>query len=153
MKFLELIVWNKKHALPIRSKEMLTRQYEDILLAGTEEEVQEDMDIFVLSKNDKKAWFNKKTGKGISNYWEIGTNQTQLKNHLACYPVALPVKGILLMSEPGDLVVDPFLGSGSTLIAAEKTGRICYAMELDPTYVDVAVQRWEEYTGQKAKKL
>lgn len=45
---------------------------------------------------------------------------------------------------------DGFLGSGSTLIACEKTGRICYAMELSPQYVDVAVTRWQNYTGQRA---
>lgn len=51
----------------------------------------------------------------------------------------------------GNRVVDLFLGSGSTLIAAEKTGRICYGMELDPKYVDVILKRWEDYTGKTAK--
>ena len=46
--------------------------------------------------------------------------------------------------------MDPFLGSGSTLIACEKTGRKCYGMEIDPHYCDVIVKRWEEYTGKKA---
>jgi DNA modification methylase len=45
------------------------------------------------------------------------------------------------------------MGSGSTIIAAEKSGRICYGMELEPHYVDVAVKRWEEFTKQKAKKI
>ena len=49
-------------------------------------------------------------------------------------------------------VLDLFLGSGSTLIAAEKTGRKCYGMELDPKYCDVIVKRWEDFTGQKAEK-
>jgi len=50
-------------------------------------------------------------------------------------------------------VFDPFLGSGSTLIACEKTKRKCYGMEIDPHYCDVTIKRWENYTGQKAKKL
>ena len=50
-------------------------------------------------------------------------------------------------------ILDPFLGSGSTLIAAEKTNRICYGMELDPKYVDVIIKRWEDYTNQTAEKL
>ena len=49
--------------------------------------------------------------------------------------------------------MDLFLGSGSTLIAAEKTGRICYGMELDPKYIDVIIKRWEDYTGKKAQKV
>jgi len=51
-----------------------------------------------------------------------------------------------------DICIDPFLGSGSTLIACEKTNRKCYGMELDPHYCDVIVKRWEEYTGKKAEK-
>jgi len=50
-------------------------------------------------------------------------------------------------------IVDLFLGSGSTLIACEKTNRICYGMELDTKYCDVIIERWEQFTGQKAKKL
>ena len=153
LKFLELIVWNKKHALPITSREMLTRQYEDILLIGDQESIATDLELYFCGSNNKNAWFNKKTQKGITNYWEIGTNKTQLKNLLACFPVALPTKAILLMSNENDIVVDPFLGSGSTLIACEKTDRICYGMEIDPHYCDVIIKRWEDYTGEKAVKL
>src|SRR6185437_1767228 len=53
-------------------------------------------------------------------------------------------------SEAGELVYDPFLGSGTTWIAAEVTGRVCVAIELDPIYVDVAIRRWEAFTGRKA---
>ena len=53
-------------------------------------------------------------------------------------------------SRPGDAVYDPFVGSGTTIIAAEVTGRVCHAIELDPHYVDVAVRRWEAHTGRKA---
>ena len=49
-------------------------------------------------------------------------------------------------------VYDPFLGSGTTMIACEKLGRRCYGMEIEPRYVDVAVRRWEEYTGRKAER-
>ena len=56
-------------------------------------------------------------------------------------------------SKPGDLLFEPFGGSGSTLIACEKTDRRCFVMELDPVYVDVIIARWEEYTGAKAVKL
>ena len=49
-------------------------------------------------------------------------------------------------------VLDPFLGSGTTMIACEKLGRRCYGMEIEPRYVDVAVRRWEEYTGKEAER-
>jgi DNA modification methylase len=65
-------------------------------------------------------------------------------------PVALVVEAITNSSNAGDIVLDTFLGSGSTLIACEKTNRICYGMELDPKYVDVIIKRWEDYTGNKA---
>jgi DNA modification methylase len=51
---------------------------------------------------------------------------------------------------PGGLVVEPFGGSGATLIGAEKTGRACYTMEMQPRYVDVIVRRWQEFTGKQA---
>ena len=54
-------------------------------------------------------------------------------------------------TKPGDLVYDPFLGSGSTLIAAETFDRICIGIELDPAYVDVAIARWEHLTGRAAE--
>ena len=63
-------------------------------------------------------------------------------------PVELPVRAIVNSSKKGDIVLDLFLGSGSTLIAAEKTKRHCYGMELDPRYVDVVVERWLNITGQ-----
>lgn len=78
-----------------------------------------------------------------------------LKNNL--HPTMKPIE---LMSIPIhnntkelDLVLDPFLGSGSTLIACESSNRICYGMELDPYYIDVIIQRWENYTGKKAVKI
>jgi DNA modification methylase len=68
-------------------------------------------------------------------------------------PIELLCQLIKDGTEKDMLVYDPFLGSGSTLIACEQTDRICYGMELDPGYVDVIIQRWENYTGEKAKKI
>lgn len=152
IKFMELIVWDKGHGMPITSKEMLTRQYEDILMVGNEDAISEDMELYCLGTTDKKAYFNKKTGKGISNYWRISTGNTQLDNHKACFPLELPIKAIKLTTSIDDIVVDCFGGSGTTLIAAEKTDRKCYTMELDPVYCDVIIKRWEKLTGKKAEK-
>ena len=73
--------------------------------------------------------------------------------HPTMKPIKLITKFILNSSKTGDIVADIFGGSGSTLIACEQTGRVCYMMEKDPKYVDVIVKRWEEFTGKKAVKL
>ena len=65
-------------------------------------------------------------------------------------PIRLIEAHLANSSQPGDLVLDPFLGSGSTLIACEKLGRRCFGVEIDPRYVDVVVRRWEIFTGRKA---
>jgi DNA modification methylase len=66
-------------------------------------------------------------------------------------PVVLVERAIRNSSRKGDLVFDPFGGSGTTLIAAEKTGRHASLIELDPKYVDVIVQRWQAFTGREAQ--
>lgn len=152
LRYLELIIWDKGHAIPITSKDMLTRQYEDILMVSTDDVIK-DIDIMYLGTTEKRACFNKKKGKGITNYWKIDTNNIQLDNHKACFPVSLPAKAIKLTTNEGDIIADCFGGSGTTLIAAEQLHRKCYMMELDPQYVDVIIDRWEKYTGQKAVKL
>lgn len=75
------------------------------------------------------------------------------KEHPTMKPVVLCLEAIRNSSKENDIVLDLFLGSGSTLIAAEKAERICYGMELDPRYVEVIIQRWEEYTDSKAEKI
>jgi DNA modification methylase len=56
-------------------------------------------------------------------------------------------------SSPGQAIYEPFLGSGTTLIAAQSCGRVCFAIELDPLYIDVAVKRWQAFTGEQATLL
>ena len=67
--------------------------------------------------------------------------------------MALPKRGIEMMTNRGEIVLDPLGGSGSTLIACEQLNRKCYMMELDPKYIDVIIARWEKFTGRQAKKL
>jgi DNA modification methylase len=71
--------------------------------------------------------------------------------HLTEKPVALAVRAMQYSSRPGENVLDLFGGSGSTLIACEKTGRICFMMELDPHYCSVIIERWQQFTGLKAE--
>ncbi len=70
--------------------------------------------------------------------------------HPATFPVGLPGEYIKAMSDAGDIVIEPFCGSGTTLIACEQLDRCCYGMELEPKYVDVIIDRWEQFTGEKA---
>lgn len=84
-----------------------------------------------------------------------GNRDEELSNriHPTQKPVGLLSDIIKDYSQENHTILDCYLGSGSTLIAAEKTNRICYGMELDPAYVDVIIQRWENFTGKKAKKI
>ena len=73
-----------------------------------------------------------------------------LADHPTCKPVALVADAILDVSKRDEIVIDPFMGSGTTIIAAERVGRIAYGIELDPLYVDAAIRRFEKLTGQEA---
>ena len=72
-----------------------------------------------------------------------------LADHPTCKPVALVADAILDVSKRGEIVIDPFMGSGTTIVAAERVGRIAYGIELDPLYVDAAIRRFEKLTGQE----
>ncbi len=82
--------------------------------------------------------------------WSIKKINPQSMIHLTEKPVELATRAMEYSSRPGENVLDLFGGSGSTLIAAEQTGRKAYLMELDALYCDVIVQRWERFTGKKA---
>lgn len=100
-----------------------------------------------------------KFGRNRTNVWEYPGVQTQSKqggegNLLALHPTVKPVAmvadAILDCTARGEIVLDPFLGSGTTLMAAERVGRVCYGIEIDPLYVDVAIRRWQAYAGEPA---
>ncbi|MDH7566819.1 MAG: DNA modification methylase [Clostridiales bacterium] len=98
-----------------------------------------------LTKEERKKW-------GYAGIWEMTTVRAN-KEHPAMFPVELPWRCIKMHSDRGGIVLEPFSGSGTTIIAAEQTERCCYAMELTPVYCDLAVKRWEEFTGKRAVKL
>ncbi len=70
-----------------------------------------------------------------------------LELHPTVKPVALVADAIMDCSRRGDIVLDSFLGSGTTVVAAERTGRVCFGIELDPAYVDTGIRRWQAFTG------
>jgi len=86
-----------------------------------------------------------------STIWNINKQLKNETGHSTQKPVECMRRPILNNSSPGQAVYEPFSGSGTTIIAAEETGRTCYAVELNPAYVDMAVKRWEKFTGNKGE--
>ena len=138
--------------MPITSKKHLTRSFENIFMYCFEDELHQNNEIFIYT-NDREYKFNKKRSRVYNNYWEVRSNGIQKEGHQAVYPVEVPIKGIKLTTNKKDIVYDPFGGLGTTLIACEKTQRICYTVELSPLYCDNILERWEQFTGLKAKKI
>jgi len=90
------------------------------------------------------------TGKRIGSVWKVDKDGASSYKHPTQKPVALPEEAIDKTTKVKNKVLDLFGGSGSTLIACEKTNRYCRMMELDPKYCDVIIKRWEEFTGKEA---
>jgi DNA modification methylase len=118
----------------------------------------------VLTRKDfmgafELAFYGWKEGAGhrffgptnATDLWHVKKINPQNMVHLTEKPVELAVRALQYLSRAGENVIDLFGGSGSTLVAAEQTGRHSYLMELDPLYCDVIVQRWEGFTGRKPK--
>jgi DNA modification methylase len=110
------------------------------------------------SKHEPCWYAVRKSGTGHWNgdrkqttLWEIDKPQKSETGHGTQKPVECMKRPIENNSKPGDAVYEPFSGSGTTIIAGEMTGRAVHAIELNPAYVDVAVTRWQEFTGQPAK--
>lgn len=99
-----------------------------------------------------KTHHNFRSGQFRSSIWDFPKPRAS-RLHPTMKPVALVANAILDGTQTGMSVLDPFGGSGSTMIACEQTGRSCYMMEIDPKYCDVIIDRWEKLTGQKAVLL
>lgn len=121
---------------------------------------------FIISRNDyhtqyEPIYYGWKDGaprlhpledRKQSDVWDIERPRISAE-HPTMKPVELVARAITNSSNPSDIVLDLFGGSGSTLIASEQTDRQCMMMELDPKYCQVIINRWEEFTGEKAEKI
>lgn len=119
---------------------------------------------FVFSRQDyhwkhEPILYGWKPGK--SHNWFGNRKQTTIwsydrpmrnRQHPSMKPIEIPKQAIQNSAPSNGIVLDLFLGSGSTLLAAEQSQRVCYGMEIDPIYCDVTIERWEELTGKKAEK-
>lgn len=133
----ETIVWDKNVGMNVCAKNVYSRSAEL---------------VFLLSKTSK--YKSNQKGGVFWNIWRTPTRDgdNMQNGHGASFPVKLPAQGIGQHSDEGDIVYEPFMGSGTTMIASEQLGRKCYGMEIDPKYCDVAIKRWEDFTGKKAVK-
>jgi DNA modification methylase len=93
---------------------------------------------------------SKKPPSNERTVWQVDQQGSSMNIHLTQKPLELFMRPMEFHTEPGDICYEPFLGSGTQLIAAEKLGRVCYAMERESQYVDVAVMRWEAFSEEKA---
>lgn len=102
-------------------------------------------------RTGRKANFDRdgENGRKQNTVWDI-PHRASDTGHGTQKPVECMRRPIVNNSKPGDAVYDPFLGSGTTLIAAEMEGRRCFGIEIDPVYVDVIIRRWEQFTGKEA---
>jgi DNA modification methylase len=105
---------------------------------------------YAVRKGKTGHWQGDRTQASV---WDIDKPRKSETGHSTQKPVECMKRPIENNSKPGDSVYDPFLGSGTTIIAAEMTGRACYAIEIDPVYVDVAIARWQNFTGKRAAIL
>ncbi len=95
----------------------------------------------------KSGWSG---GRSQTTLWQIAARDDSGHGHGTQKPVECMRRPMLNNSKPGDFVYDPFLGSGTSIIAAETTKRVCLGCEIDPLYVDLSVRRWQEFTGESA---
>jgi DNA modification methylase len=109
-----------------------------------------DERVFWLYKGDDFTFDDTTEIKTWSSVWDI--NPGGDRNHAVAFPTELPTRCIRAASIPDDAVMDPFVGSGTTIIAAEMTGRSAHCIEISPAYVDISVLRWQQFTGQTATR-
>jgi len=128
----ETVVWEKQMAVSLQG-DNLTRIFEF---------------VFILAKGKFKI--NKNRTDCLKNLWKISNIGANHESHKACFPVALVEEGIKNFCPHGGAIIEPFGGSGTTVIAAEKMGCKSNLMELDPKYCDVIIKRWQDYTGKQA---
>ena len=135
-----LIVWSKPN---VRLGNMYSASHEFILFLA-----RQNHSVKLTGSKQKKT----RLVLGETNVWIINADLQKAHGHNAEKPVELVERPLKNSSDKGDLILDMFGGTGTTLIACEKTGRTCTIIEKTPNYVDVIIQRWENLTGKKAKK-
>ena len=133
----KLLVWVKENQ--VLSHNNYHKQYELI--------------FFGYKKGGGNLWFSSREMQDASDVWNVSRDPSKTYVHPTQKPVELPARAIRNSSQKGDVVFEPFSGSGSTMLACEQLDRTCYAMEIDPQYCEATIRRWEHLTGETAKKI
>ena len=116
-----------------------------LTLSQTDYQSQHEPCLYGWMKNGTHSWFSDRKQVSI---WRF--DKERVVGHTTPKPVALVEMAVGNSSKQGDIILDLFGGSGSTLIACQKTNRIAHTMELDPKYCDVIIKRWQDFTGKEA---
>jgi len=126
------------------------RSKHEMLLKGKNQKAKK-ADIFIYGRNGVSNEFY--GGRDEADVWEIKRRASNTMIHPTQKPIGLINKAISNSSKPGEIILDLFGGSGTTLISCERLNRICRINEIDPIYCDVIINRWEQYTNKKAVKI
>ena len=139
-KLCDTLIWDKGHGTPNIAKKVTTSCFEF---------------IYVFGGTGSRAIGTKDFQGTVENIIRVGSqkNNDYSEIHNATFPIELPSEVITNFSNKNESILDLFGGTGTTLIACEQLNRTCYMMELDPKYIDVIIERWEQLTGEKAVKI
>lgn len=135
--FKDLMYWEKENPIPVIVESVISSAVELIICLG---------------KNGTRSFnhFKDRLFHGVIKGMSASTSNKYAGVHKATFPVYLPSEIITRFTEEGGSVLDCFGGTGTTLIACEQLNRVCYMSELEPTYCDIIIDRWETLTGEKA---
>ena len=137
----DISVWYKTSTAPAMAERVMNSQFEF---------------VFVFSEENNSRAIGTRSFRGtVSNVYQGSAqrNNEYAETHSATFPIEFVSHYIENFTNIGDSVLDVFGGTGTTMIACEQLGRVCYMCEIDPHYCDVILDRWEQYTGQKAEKI
>ncbi len=142
-----MMMMMREAGLPIRHVLIWKKNAPTFSLGRLDYDYQHEPILLTWGKRHKRPM----GGQYRTSVWDIDKPRAN-KEHPTMKPVELIANCLLNHSDKGDVIYDPFLGSGTSLIAGAQYDRRCYGLEIDPRYVNVTITRWEQFTGNKAKR-
>jgi DNA modification methylase len=141
--FADVMIWSKTTSQPAMAENVLNSAFEFIFIFDSQAKPKRSIRTANFNRGELSNVYTSSSG---NNHHTEGT-------HGATFPVALAEHYIANFCPDNGSILEPFCGSGTTLIACEKNNRTCFMLELDPHYIDVIIARWEKYTGMKAELI